>query len=176
MRKSYRTFTVTRQWQFQLEPDHDFGIAKTIKHVSGHLRKPRVLTPLRSGSQAMGTNSTSFLNEVELVPLACEDGFRHRTNQLFVLHYVLHNISSAFAGANVKHLDLCLCCFVSLFSLSGETGSYDHNVRSLAYYCPFLRKSPRNNSHWNESKSPCNERVHCNIWSSNLSSRESHCR
>ena len=31
----------------------------------GHLRKPRVLTPLRS-----------LRNEVELVPLACEDGGR----------------------------------------------------------------------------------------------------
>ena len=45
--------------------------------VTGHLRKPRVLSPLRS---------LRVRNEVDLVPLACEDGHKNARGTSGFMH------------------------------------------------------------------------------------------
>ena len=44
-----------------------FGKLDCKSHVARHLRKPRVLSPVRSLRMCVR-------NEVDIVPLACEDG------------------------------------------------------------------------------------------------------
>ena len=54
-----------------------FGLTTTDSRAKIWYQLNVLSTPVASSSQAKGTNSTSFLthvrNEVELVPLACED-------------------------------------------------------------------------------------------------------
>ena len=78
----------------------DRGLAGRKYHIVGnpHLRKPRVLTPLRS---------LRVRNEVELVPLACEDGKSHA---------IAHVISSSVLGGiplgiGVFAVNVLLCYF-----------------------------------------------------------------
>ena len=56
--------------QLNSAPDKDL---EPMKQCKGHLRKPRVLSPLRS---------LPLRNEVDLVPLACEDVQRNDFNYL----------------------------------------------------------------------------------------------